>query len=558
MAGFWTALLLLAILGHAAGQGVYLGCYVDHEDDRDFPYVVTWSDLTPPKCIRHCADMGFGYAGLQYAVECFCGNHYGTHGQAPESDCNHACAGGGDYTCGSGWRNSVWSTGAAVLTEDQLDLVFEDNFDSLDFSKWRPEVTAGGGGNEEFQTYVNLPENLYTRNGTLFLKPTLAAERLGEKFLTEGVINLREDALYLGCYHDGGSMDSRDLNGDNMTSPYLTPKLCLDHCTEAGYTYAGLQYGTECFCGDSFGKFGAAPESECAIPCGGDAGQMCGNGWKNSIYTSVGGTCTLENWNGCYIAGSPSQHLPPVLSARLTTAHSFSFRYGKVEVTAKMPTGDWIWPAIWLLPQTWVYGDWPRSGEIDIVETRGNRDLYASWGASLGIDVTTSTLHWGSSGVWPYNGFFKTRAEKEAHTGTYGSDFHKWTMVWTDQYLKFFVDDELMLTVSPPNGFWALGDFGLPDSDNPWSGAGRMAPFDQDFYLIMNVATGGTNGFFMDDYVNMPHPKPWANAQSRSEAMASFWRARDQWLPTWNPAHNNGEDAAMQVKSVKVWKFRDL
>eukprot|EP00058_Branchiostoma_floridae_P025161 XP_002610651.1 hypothetical protein BRAFLDRAFT_65842 [Branchiostoma floridae] len=522
MAGFWTALLLLAILGHAAGQGVYLGCYVDHEDDRDFPYVVTWSDLTPPKCIRHCADMGFGYAGLQYAVE-----------------------------------------------------------------------------NEEFQTYVNLPENLYTRNGTLFLKPTLAAERLGEKFLTEGVINLREDALYLGCYHDGGSMDSRDLNGDNMTSPYLTPKLCLDHCTEAGYTYAGLQYGTECFCGDSFGKFGAAPESECAIPCGGDAGQMCGNGWKNSIYTSVGGTCTLENWNGCYIAGSPSQHLPPVLSARLTTAHSFSFRYGKVEVTAKMPTGDWIWPAIWLLPQTWVYGDWPRSGEIDIVETRGNRDLYASWGASLGIDVTTSTLHWGSSGVWPYNGFFKTRAEKEAHTGTYGSDFHKWTMVWTDQYLKFFVDDELMLTVSPPNGFWALGDFGLPDSDNPWSGAGRMAPFDQDvgftmvtvvivtvdsdnprsgagrmapfdqdvgftigtvvmFYLIMNVATGGTNGFFMDDYVNMPHPKPWANAQSRSEAMASFWRARDQWLPTWNPAHNNGEDAAMQVKSVKVWKFRDL
>ncbi|CAH1261309.1 KREMEN2 [Branchiostoma lanceolatum] len=681
--------------------------------------------------------------------------------------------------------------------------------------------------NEEFQTYVNLPENLYVRNGTLFLKPTLAADRLGEKFLVDGVINLRgeghracggtavgypwrycEDMLYLGCYRDGGSMDSRDLSGDNMTSADLTPKLCLDYCAEAGYTYAGVQYGVECFCGNSFGQFGAAPESDCTIPCGGDAGQMCGNGWKNSVYTSAGGTCTLENWSGCYLAGgtctlenwngcylaggtctlenwngcylaggtctlenwngcylaggtctlenwsgcylaggtctlenwngcylaggtctlenwngcylaggtctlenwngcylaggtctlenwsgcylaggtctlenwngcylaggtctlenwngcylaggtctlenwngcylaggtctlenwsdcylaggtctlenwngcylaggtctlenwsgcylagSPTQHLPPVLSARLTTANSFSFRYGKVEVIAKMPTGDWIWPgesgigtgndelpAVWLLPQAWAYGDWPKSGEIDIVETRvGNRNLYASWGASLGIDVTTSTLHWGSSGAWPYNGFYKTRAEKEAHTGTYGSDFHKWTMVWTDQYLKFSVDDELMvtvsppdgfwalgdllswfsvddelmLTVSPPDGFWALGDFGLPDSDNPWSGAGRMAPFDQDFYLILNVATGGTNGFFMDDYVNMPHPKPWSNSESRSQAMASFWRARDQWLPTWSPGTNNGEDAAMQVKSVKVWKFRDL
>ncbi|XP_019621231.1 PREDICTED: beta-1,3-glucan-binding protein-like [Branchiostoma belcheri] len=558
MAFFWTSLVLLTVLRQAASQGAYLGCYVDQEDARDFPYVMTWSDLTPQKCIRHCADLGYAYAGLQYAVECFCGDSYGTYGPAPESDCHHACSGGGAHACGGGWRNSVWSTGAAVLTEDQLELVFEDNFDTLDLSKWQPEITAGGGGNEEFQLYLNHPENLYVRDGTLFLKPTLSAGRYGEKFLVDGVINLRENMLYLGCYHDGGSLDSRDLSGDRMTSADLTPRLCLDHCSAGGYTYAGLQYGTECFCGDSFGQFGAAPESECTTPCAGDAGQVCGNGWKNSIYTSAGGRCTLENWNGCYMAGSPSQHLPPVLSARITTARSFSFRYGKVEVQAKMPTGDWIWPAIWLLPQAWVYGDWPKSGEIDIVETRGNRNLYASWGASLGVDVTTSTLHWGPSGVWPYNGFVKTRAEKEAHTGTYGSDFHNWTMVWTDQYLKFSVDDEVMLTVSPPHGFWALGDFGLPDSDNPWIGASRLAPFDQDFYLIMNVATGGTNGFFMDDYVNMPYPKPWSNSQSRSQAMEHFWQARHQWLPTWDPNANNGEDAAMQVKSVKVWKFRDL
>ncbi|KAI8502156.1 hypothetical protein Bbelb_197440 [Branchiostoma belcheri] len=586
--------------------GAYLGCYVDQEDARDFPYVMTWSDLTPQKCIRHCADLGYAYAGLQYAVECFCGDSYGTYGPAPESDCHHACSGGGAHACGGGWRNSVWSTGAAVLTEDQLELVFEDNFDTLDLSKWQPEITAGGGG-------------------------TLSAGRYGEKFLVDGVINLRENMLYLGCYHDGGSLDSRDLSGDRMTSADLTPRLCLDHCSAGGCTYAGLQYvmsnmfsgfpgapmlgystscltcfprctyvGLQYVMSNMFSGFPGAPMLGYSAPMPGYsttrltcfprctyAGLQCTYAglqyvtsnmfsqvhlcWatgtqgrcvamdgKNSIYTSAGGRCTLENWNGCYMAGSPSQHLPPVLSARITTARSFSFRYGKVEVQAKMPTGDWIWPAIWLLPQAWVYGDWPKSGEIDIVETRGNRNLYASWGASLGVDVTTSTLHWGPSGVWPYNGFIKTRAEKEAHTGTYGSDFHNWTMVWTDQYLKFSVDDEVMLTVSPPHGFWALGDFGLPDSDNPWIGASRLAPFDQDFYLIMNVATGGTNGFFMDDYVNMPYPKPWSNSQSRSQAMEHFWQARHQWLPTWDPNANNGEDAAMQVKSVKVWKFRDL
>ncbi|CAH1261307.1 Hypp2300 [Branchiostoma lanceolatum] len=47
----------------------YLGCYIDHEDVRDFTYVVTWTDLTPQKCIRHCADLGFDYAGLQYGIE---------------------------------------------------------------------------------------------------------------------------------------------------------------------------------------------------------------------------------------------------------------------------------------------------------------------------------------------------------------------------------------------------------------------------------------------------------------------------------------------------------
>lgn len=55
--------------------------------------------------------------------------------------------------------------------------------------------------------------------------------------------------------------------------------------------------------------------------------------------------------------------------------------FGKVEVVAKMPQGDWLWPAIWMMPENSTYGDWPRSGEIDIAESRGNHgDNYTSGG----------------------------------------------------------------------------------------------------------------------------------------------------------------------------------
>ncbi|XP_078694695.1 uncharacterized protein LOC144923752 isoform X2 [Branchiostoma floridae x Branchiostoma belcheri] len=96
--------------------------------------------------------------------------------------------------------------------------------------------------------------------------------------------------VYLGCYRDGGSLDIRDLTGDVMVDEEnLTPTSCINHCTSGGYRYAGLQYGKECFCGDSFGRFGAAPESECDTPCTGDAAETCGGNWRNSIYRTITG-----------------------------------------------------------------------------------------------------------------------------------------------------------------------------------------------------------------------------------------------------------------------------
>ena len=60
------------------------------------------------------------------------------------------------------------------------------------------------------------------------------------------------------------------------------------------------------------------------------------------------------------------------MSGKLTTLESVAIKYGRVEVKAKLPKGNWLWPAIWLLPKYQEYGSWPASGEIDIMESRGN------------------------------------------------------------------------------------------------------------------------------------------------------------------------------------------
>ena len=87
--------------------------------------------------------------------------------------------------------------------------------------------------------------------------------------------------------------------------------------------------------------------------------------------------CTSNAFYGCERSAAASgNYINPIRSARLRTAKSFSLKYGRVEVRAKLPKGDWLWPAIWMLPTYQEYGTWPVSGEIDIMESRGNDRSY--------------------------------------------------------------------------------------------------------------------------------------------------------------------------------------
>jgi len=253
-----------------------------------------------------------------------------------------------------------------------------------------------------------------------------------------------------------------------------------------------------------------------------------------------------SNW-GCERQGGPSNVLNPIRSARLRSADSFNFVYGRVEIRAQLPVGDWIWPAIWMMPTVHQYGTWPVSGEIDIMESRGNRALMAG-GVNIGVEQVGQTLHFG-----PYvalNSWEFAHGSQNNPTG-FHNGMHTYGMEWTPELLRFTINGVTTTTVRGP--FWELGEYDrrAPGTHNPWATTAhnsQMAPFDVPFYFIMNVAVGGT-AYFPDGTTN-PGGKPWSN--NSPQAATDFWNGRNQWLPTWNMAPNNFE-RCMKVDYIRVW-----
>lgn len=254
--------------------------------------------------------------------------------------------------------------------------------------------------------------------------------------------------------------------------------------------------------------------------------------------------CTNAQFWGCERMGNPTNIINPIKSARVRTVNSFAFKYGTIEVRAKMPAGDWLWPAIWLMPKSNAYGGWPSSGEIDLMESRGNRGLFDGT-LNVGTELVGHTLHFGpryDTNGWPTAHF--TRSQSPG----YDQNFHVYKMVWTEESITFFVDDQVSGVVEAGEGFWQRGGFNETGRENPWMRSSNlMAPFDQEFYLILNLAAGGTN-YFPDGFRNEGAPKPWNNDSPR--AATDFWNGRSGWLPTWNQGTT---DSHLQVDYVRVW-----
>ncbi|ORY85561.1 concanavalin A-like lectin/glucanase domain-containing protein [Protomyces lactucae-debilis] len=247
----------------------------------------------------------------------------------------------------------------------------------------------------------------------------------------------------------------------------------------------------------------------------------------------------------------------PIKSARISTKKSMSIKYGRVEVRARMPTGDWLWPAITLEPVNNVYGEFPKSGEIKIMESMGNKQLTGTKkmpASKVGSRRLTSAFHWGPASdndrVDKSNGFAL------ANKGAWSDEYHTFGVEWSEKYIYTYVDSRLAQVVYRPTTetFWDVGGFEGQNVINPWLGAGVNAPFDQSFYLSINVAVGSQGAGKQGGYFPVAANKPWQDTQNRTSSIKSFWEHRDSWQPTW-PVDE--EKRGMSVESVKMWQQCD-
>ncbi|CAG7825767.1 unnamed protein product [Allacma fusca] len=246
--------------------------------------------------------------------------------------------------------------------------------------------------------------------------------------------------------------------------------------------------------------------------------------------------CTsTANW-GCNRSGNYPDVINPAMSAKIRTADSFYFKYGRVDVRAKIPSADWTITTVQLVPRFNVYGsDWPASGQIEIMTSRGNKNLQLSNGDKIGPDVVTSRAHFGPE--YRRNGQECTLTSFESPGEGFDADFHTYSVEWTDEQIEFLIDNMTTRVIVPPNeGFWHYGCLDTSGFNSPWEAAEnkRMAPFDQKFYLVLNVAAGGTNiGMWPDDLTvssGTSKKKPWSNTR---KAFLEFYESLNDWYPSW-------------------------
>lgn len=125
----------------------------------------------------------------------------------------------------------------------------------------------------------------------------------------------------------------------------------------------------------------------------------------------------------------------PIRSARVRTIDSFAFKYGKVEINAKIPAGDWLSSVIAFVPKDNVYGSWPTSGEIELVQTKGNREMIQN-GVNIGSEQVSSMLHYG-----PYaslDGWQSAQFSRNSKSGNgFNNEFHRYQMEWTPGTYNF-------------------------------------------------------------------------------------------------------------------------
>jgi len=380
---------------------------------------------------------------------------------------------GGDEKLESIYSNLVWS--------DEFDVDGAPNP-----ANWTYDLGAGGWGNGEAQTYTDSPDNIKIEGGVL----KITAKSTGG---ATGVTHYYDDVTLVAA--DGATSSIEDFEGtppaftgfggastsvvDNPDASGMNTSMTVAESTKpnGSETFAGTFFDLatpldlETYPNITVKTWSPAVGATIKLKLENKANaeeaydvdllSTTAGEWETLTYDfSAAPAGTYDRVVLFFDFGVSPMGDGGFTSARIKTENLYEFTYGRVEVRAKLPSGGGTWPALWALGANFDTVGWPDSGELDIMEHIGNNP-----------NVISSSLH------YPQN-FGGNAVTGSTPVATATSEFHNYTMEWTPDCIKFVVDDEIIHTTFQNS---------------------TTTPFNSDFFLIMNIAMGGTLGGAIDN-----------------------------------------------------------
>jgi len=204
-------------------------------------------------------------------------------------------------------------------------------------------------------------------------------------------------------------------------------------------------------------------------------------GWGNNeqeYYTSLPQNAYVSNGLLHIVGLRQSYDGCNYTSARMKTEGLFSALYGRFAFRVKLPAGQGLWPALWMMPEDSVYGAWAASGEIDVMENTGSNPTNVFGTLHFGGPYPANAQSFGPSYNFP--------------PGAAVTDFNIYLLEWTSNAVNWYINGHLYETQT---NWWSSSTTNTGNL-NPYP-----APFNEPFYLIMNLAIGGTLGGSIDDSI---------------------------------------------------------
>ena len=424
--------------------------------------------------------------------------------------------------------------------DDSYSLVWSDEFDgdSLNTDDWNVEQHEPGWVNAELQRYTALDEgNIEVSDGTLKIKPHVTggeiAKENGEAEDTDApdisevektevtfdiTVPASKETSTAAIQINFGKID--DSEEGTAPATVVISDLSLKDITEGEdndaehLRSADFANSWEWYFGsnapgegtidyfDGFAKINVVKAGEANWNVQlqqSDLELKAGHSYRFTIKAAATANrkielSILDPQNGYYWYGGSVGYIPgadievggstapvssdrEITSGRITTQGKHDFTYGRFETRAKVPVGKGYLPAFWLMATNEsYYGQWPKCGEIDICEVMGQN-----------VNKSYHTIHYGyNSGT----GHKENQGTKVQSENSYADDFHVFAVEWEPGLITWYVDDEKVYETRD----WYTGT----DDNNQIT---YPAPFDQNFYIILNLAVGGSWVGYPDDSV---------------------------------------------------------